>query len=387
MRFQRMATVAAGVAMMCVMMTACSKEDNAATAVDEDAVPSVGQSQQKSGNWTFTDYGSYIILNGYTGSDKATLTVLTMPNHFLDGKPVVGLAWDFRLSDFPCLETLNFYYDCAYDDMPSVMNCSKLAHVNCINNDGTTRVTDYLPRDMRTIRSYFFQGTAITSLNLNQVTTVRGGAFRYCNALQSLTVAAKTNIESQAFSYIPGECIIYSGDSLKYWSYQQIAFSPNLYVDCKDGAIGWCGGSTSVDSRVYWTIKGSELKFDCEADRFYEAPSLQTIKTRRWNSYITAKKVRILKLVLSNVYAIGDSEFKDFVISDLTLNEGLTSIGALAFAECYELTHVTIPASVTSIGTQAFRGCKNLKTVTILGHPTIGADAFPQTTTVTYANQ
>lgn len=44
----------------------------------------------------------------------------------------------------------------------------------------------------------------------------------------------------------------------------------------------------------------------------------------------------------------------------LSLPEGLTTIGALAFYECENLTTVTIPASVTSIGQYAFAQCTEL---------------------------
>lgn len=51
-------------------------------------------------------------------------------------------------------------------------------------------------------------------------------------------------------------------------------------------------------------------------------------------------------------------------LTKVTLNEGLESIGALAFAST-GLTSVKIPNSVTHLGEQAFGACKNLTRVTI----------------------
>ena len=68
----------------------------------------------------------------------------------------------------------------------------------------------------------------------------------------------------------------------------------------------------------------------------------------------------------------------------------VTSIGDLAFANCYGLTSVTIPNSVTSIGSSAFSGCRGLTTITIPNSVTsIGSFAFQNCsglTTITIPN-
>ncbi len=79
----------------------------------------------------------------------------------------------------------------------------------------------------------------------------------------------------------------------------------------------------------------------------------------------------------------------DFIITDgvltsytgaggnVTIPDGVTSIGDHAFEGCTKLTGVTIPGSVTSIGYQAFYGCISLPRVDIPGSVTnIEAWAF-----------
>ncbi|MCQ2197162.1 MAG: leucine-rich repeat domain-containing protein [Bacteroidaceae bacterium] len=44
-------------------------------------------------------------------------------------------------------------------------------------------------------------------------------------------------------------------------------------------------------------------------------------------------------------------------IKNVTIKEGVTSIGSSAFQKCSSLSSVVIPSSLTSIGSSAFRGC------------------------------
>ena len=69
-------------------------------------------------------------------------------------------------------------------------------------------------------------------------------------------------------------------------------------------------------------------------------------------------------------------EFKDD-IKNVTISEGVTSIGNYAFSDCLLLNSVTIPKSVTSIGEHAFWECESLISINIPeGVTSIGAGAF-----------
>lgn len=69
------------------------------------------------------------------------------------------------------------------------------------------------------------------------------------------------------------------------------------------------------------------------------------------------------------------------VIPASFVNEGITyavtSIGEMAFNDCWDLTSVSIPNSVTSIGNLAFSNCESLTNVVIPNSVTsIGREAF-----------
>ncbi|MBR5806848.1 MAG: leucine-rich repeat protein [Oscillospiraceae bacterium] len=68
--------------------------------------------------------------------------------------------------------------------------------------------------------------------------------------------------------------------------------------------------------------------------------------------------------------------YKDNIIK-VVVEEGVTSIGASAFAECKQITEVSLPDSLTSIGVYAFLYCDSLETITIPNNVTsIGWAAF-----------
>ena len=74
-----------------------------------------------------------------------------------------------------------------------------------------------------------------------------------------------------------------------------------------------------------------------------------------------------------------NSDVKKVVIED-----GVTSIGELAFFKCSSLTNITIPDSVTCIEYAAFHGCSSLSSITIPDSVTsIGESAFRNCTSLT----
>lgn len=68
---------------------------------------------------------------------------------------------------------------------------------------------------------------------------------------------------------------------------------------------------------------------------------------------------------------------------DVTVPEGVTSIGDFAFSECESVVSVVLPEGLTSIGSYAFLGCDNLKRIIIPQSVTvIGSGAFSSCTSL-----
>jgi hypothetical protein len=89
---------------------------------------------------------------------------------------------------------------------------------------------------------------------------------------------------------------------------------------------------------------------------------------------------KIESVVIPNsVTSIGVSAFDNCNgLTSVTISNNVTSIGDYAFQYANKLTSITIPSSVISIGDYAFRSCSGLTTVTSLNPtpPTVAANTF-----------
>ncbi len=81
-----------------------------------------------------------------------------------------------------------------------------------------------------------------------------------------------------------------------------------------------------------------------------------------------------------------ESPWKDYEdeIYNVIIQNGVTSIGGLAFSACSNIENMELPVSVTSIGNGAFSGCKSLKNINIPTNVTsIGDAAFQECSNLT----
>ena len=63
-------------------------------------------------------------------------------------------------------------------------------------------------------------------------------------------------------------------------------------------------------------------------------------------------------------------------LTSINIPDGVTRIGSSAFFECAELTSIKIPSSVTSIGDLAFSACNKLPEITVPCDSTLTKDDF-----------
>ena len=124
------------------------------------------------------------------------------------------------------------------------------------------------------------------------------------------------------------------------------AFADTITGECGDNVTYSLDTSTGV-----LTISGTGDMADYSMDNSSPFDSNSNIKS---------------VIIENGVTSIGEMAFYYCTsLTDVTIGNGVTSIGDDAFSDCRSLTSVTIPNSVTSIGNAAFYYCTSLTSVTI----------------------
>ena len=69
-------------------------------------------------------------------------------------------------------------------------------------------------------------------------------------------------------------------------------------------------------------------------------------------------------------------------LKTVTIENGITEIGALAFSDCVSLETIDIPATIISIGDNAFSGCTAVTSIRLASNMTVGEGAFSNCTSI-----
>ena len=224
-------------------------------------------------------------------------------------------------------------------------------------------------------------------------TSIEQDTFYGCTGLTDITIPASVKeIEVSAFFSCSDPLNVYYGgteaqwEQVDIWCYlgdepqhstniAQITELLNSHIRYNTVAAGWCGAEGD-GTNLSWTLDvDGTLTVSGEGDM----KSYQYIDPERtWLS----TPVPVRKVVLEEgVTSIGGVAFYGFdAMTDIEIPAGVTSIGETAFCDCVSLTSVAVPEGVTRIGHTAFYGCSSLTDVTLPDSVTsIGPSAFEAT--------
>lgn len=266
-----------------------------------------------------------------------------------------------------------------------------------------------IPSTVRGVGEYSFAGSRkIKEINVpDGVETIGWGAFGFCDELVRITIPASV---SSMDGWTFGDCekletIQFKG-TMNQWlncGGGMSSHPASTSVNCLSGGTlemsGMCGENVTwtLDNSGMLTLAGNGAmdNYNWGSAPWVKASSLiRTISIGNEINYIgecAFVGTNIVNLTIPDgVETIGSNAFGSCLyLSNLTLNKGLSSIEYGAFSGCIRLVSVSIPEGVTKIGGEAFRNCSywwytdserqetGLTAVTIPSSVTkIGEDAF-----------
>ena len=258
-----------------------------------------------------------------------------------------------------------------------------------------TEITEIiLPDGITTINESLFSGCyKLTSVTIpSSVTSIGNSAFAGCSSLASITIPnGVTSIGNSAFAGCSSLTSITIPKSVTVIADWAFAGSSSLWHVLYTGTeenwntitIGDYNGNLA-ETTIHYNCTGDEtidpVNKVCE---ICNRPDIIYQGTCGDNLTWTLDENGLLTISGTGEMTDGpgwpgpEDDFELWLIKEVIIEEGITSIADQAFYFCSSMTSVHIPDSVTSIGKEAFSSCSSLTSVTISDHVThIGAGAF-----------
>ena len=237
---------------------------------------------------------------------------------------------------------------------------------------GNKTLTEYTVRKgTRVICDYAFSGcSSLTSLTLpSSLQSIGDSAFEYCNSLTSLTLPSSLqSIGDSAFEYCNSLTSLTLPSSLQ-------SIGGGAFTGCTSLRSVICNKFYKVIDQMLLSADGTKVIAYWGKNREVTIP--EGVQSIGYSAFRGCRSLTSLTLP-SSLQSIGDSAFEYCnSLTFLTLPSSLQSIGNGAFWNCSSLTSLTLPSSLQSIGDRAFCGCESLSSLTLPSSlQSIGDSAF-----------
>lgn len=210
-----------------------------------------------------------------------------------------------------------------------------------------------LNEGLESLGNFTFSGTGIKEVNIPKtVKSVGTGVFQNIKSLET----AKFEGENTQLNNIVQ--IFYDCDKLKTVDMSGLTALTSI----SNGAFANCSSLSEIQIPNTVTRLGDQAFRDCTSLTEIQIPgAVTTLSPKAFNGCTSLAHVYFGdETHPSQLKTIGDNAFQDSGLEEITIPDGVTNLGDLAFYQCKELETVNIPAGVTSIKYNTFQFCDKL---------------------------
>ena len=353
---------------------------SAATVVYSDGDPKkvieYGTSEQ--GLMYILTFGGTLVITGDGGIDASEFSYMNSISHIVIEEGVTSIGKEAFLG---CsnVKTVTIPASVTSIGNGAFSDCPCIESVTVDENNGYYSSDEYgvLFDKNKTELILFPSCGAMTSYTVpDGVLSIESGAFAGCTRITSITVPSTvTSVGNGAFKGCLALLDVYHAGSINDWNNITVGteneplLNANVHFEKTERLIlqtGACGENVS------FTLYGDG---ELVISGIGNMTNYTTATAVPWYS----NRAMIEKAVIENgVTSIGNLAFYYCTaLSSVDIPNGVKTIGNSAFEVCSSLTSVTLPDDVTSIGDYAFCACKGLADITIPeGVTSIGEGAF-----------
>ena len=272
--------------------------------------------------FTLSEDGKSYTVNGFNGTSSE---ILIIPNEY-NGLPVLTIS-DYAFYDYNINSILEKVYI-----SEGIISIGSSAFSRC-----RILTSIEIPSSVKSIGYAAFEDCSnLTSIEIpSSVTSIEYAAFKDCSNLTSIEIPSSVT-------------------SIGDWAFYGCRSLTSIEIPSSVKSIGFaafedCSNLTSIE------IPSSVTSIEMYA--FDGCSNLKNVYINDISSWVL---IKFSSLESNPLYYARNLYLNNELVQDLTIPEGVTSIGSYAFSGCSSLTSIEIPSSVTSIGSYAFSGCSSL---------------------------